>query len=65
VEFRAVLAPSKKFRIPSSEEIREARRRALEGEPMSPPTIFGIILEYCGNLVGRLAERFGRHRRSR
>ena len=50
----------KNYRIPSKEEIQEMRRRALEGPPMSPPTTFGIVLEYCQRLSRDIAKRVGR-----
>jgi hypothetical protein len=58
-----VIVPKKKFHIPSSEEIREARRRALEGEPMSPSTVGGIFFKYCRQFFAGVAQRFRRGRR--
>jgi len=57
------MVSKKKFRIPSSEEIREGRRRALEGEPMSPSSIGGIFFKYCRQFFAGLAQRFRRGRR--
>jgi hypothetical protein len=50
----------KNYRVPSEEEIREARRRALEGPPMSSPITFRTVLDYCLRLIRDSATRVGR-----
>jgi len=54
------------YRLPSSEEIREARRRAHDGPPMCPDTFGVLFMESLHRLCADLIRSIGcarKHRR--